>query len=131
MKKHTSTVIAVIACVLVFAVLCLSGCSQNPQDKYATYEVSENEELGCIELHYEGIVYRPYGGFYNNDFRGKQIGIREDDSESKICEVKGYDSKEWITEYSDMLMGGGNMLFKAVGVTEIPAELEKSKAYDY
>jgi len=131
MKKHTSTIIAVTACVLVFAVLYLSGCSQHPQDGYATYEVSENEELGCIELHHDGIIYRPYGGFYNNDFRGQQIGIREGDPESKICEVRGYDSKEWITEYLDVFMGGGDMLYKAVGLTDIPEELGQFKDYDY
>ena len=62
---------------------------------------------------------------------GEQIGIREGDPESKICEVKGNDSKEWISEYSDMFMGRGDMLFEAIGVTEIPTDLEKYKAYDY
>ena len=128
-RKFSSLILAVM--LIVGVVLCFSGCNQQLQGEYVEYAVSENEELGCIELHYEGVIYRPYGVFYNNDFRGKQIGIRESDSESKICEVKGYDFKEWITEYSDVFMGGGNMLYKAVGVTDIPEELKQFKQYDY
>ena len=113
----------------------LTSCKANDQNEYPTeypeYSVVENTKLGCLELDYEGVVYRPYGVFNTSDYRGNQIGIREGDPESKICEVVGYSSDEWITEYLDVPMSGGDMLFKSVDVTQIPAELEKYKQYDY
>ena len=122
----------VVVILLVFiGLFCLSSCSSNKQIDYPEYSVVENTELGCVELHYENTIYRPYGGFSTNDFRGKQIGIREGVSDSKICEVKGYESDKWIIEYLDVIMGGGDMLFKATSVTEIPNELERYKRYDY
>lgn len=106
----------------------LAGCKPNSQTEYPAYPVTENN--GFIELSHNGVVYRPYGVFSDNSYRGKQIGIREGDPKSKICEVKGHDSSQWIVEYLDEFMGGGDMLYKAVGVTEVPAELEQFKQYD-
>ncbi len=117
--------------LISLSLISLAGCALNNNDKYPEFKAVTNEELGCVELHYNGIIYRPYGGFYNNDFRGKQIGTRDGDAKIKISEIKGYDSSEWITEFDDIFMGGGDMLFKAVGVTTIPADLEKYKLYDY
>ena len=131
MKQSYPKTALPILLIMVVLTLGLAGCKNNEQTKYPEYNAVENAELGCIELEYEGVIYRPYGSFYNNDFRGNQIGIREGDLENKICEVIGYSSDEWITEYTDMFMGGGDMLFKAVGVIEIPAELERYKSYDY
>ena len=117
--------------LLLFTILLhMSSCKAEPQEEYISYSAVENEELGCAELHNEGIIYRPYGIFTSNKFKGKQIGVRDDAADLKIHEVKGYDSSEWIVEYLDVLMGG-NMIFKAVGVNEIPEELEQYKQYDY
>ena len=115
----------------VFLAISFVGCKSGEQAEYPEYAVVENAELGCVELHRDGVVYRPYGGFHNSDYRGKQIGTRESDTKSVICEVVGYSPDKWITEYFDVFMGGGNMIFKAVGVTEIPAELAEFKSYDY
>ncbi len=98
--------------------------------KYPTIRVVDNEELGCIELIYNDVVYRPFGVLSNDKLKGTQIGIREDSLDSKIYEVKGYEITEWIVDYLEVFMGG-NMLFKAVGVNEIPKELEQYKQYDY
>ena len=131
MKKIFSKIVLTLFMATVLLILGLTGCKTNEQTEYPAYNAVESAERGCIELEYEGVVYRPYGVFYNNDFRGNQIGIREGDPESKICEVIGYSSDEWIIEYLDVLMGGGDMLFKSVDVTQIPAELEHHKAYDW
>ena len=109
----------------------LSGCITAGQIDYPEYSASENTSLGCIELEYNGVIYRPFGVFNTRSFRGKQIGVRKGDPESRICEVKGYNPDEWITEYLDVFMGGGDMLFKAADANEIPAELEQYKIYDY
>jgi hypothetical protein len=129
MKKSYIKTVLTLFLVLVMATWSLAGCKSNNQTEYPAYSVTDNTEF--IELHHDGIGYRPYGVFLDHKFRGKQIGIREGNPKSKICEVKGYDSSEWIVEYLDEFMGGGDMLFKATGVTEIPAELEQYKQYDY
>ncbi|MDR1679912.1 MAG: hypothetical protein LBR81_09090 [Prevotellaceae bacterium] len=99
-----------------------------------------NSESGYAELSYDGVTYRPFGVFGGgekltvtfSEFIGNQIGIRklETPPPIKIYEIRGYNSKEWIVEYDDILMGG-NMIFKAVEVTDIPPELEKYKQYDF
>jgi len=118
-----------ISLAVVFA-LTLAACSPNDTIDYPKYSVVDNNELGCVELVYEGITYRPFGVFGHNKLRGAQIGVRDDSSDSKICEIKGYSSSEWIVDYLDGLMGG-NMIYKAVGVTEIPTELEPYREYNY
>ena len=133
MKKATGFSSLLILFLLFITILCMFGCTAETQEEYISYSAVENEELGCMELHNEGIIYRPYGVFTStksNKFKGKQIGVREDAADLKIHEVKGYDSNEWIVEYLDVLMGG-NMIFKAVGVNEIPEELGQYKQYDY
>ena len=131
MKKHTEKAIISTLLAVVLTALCFAGCGQHLPEEYVEYEVSENKELGCIELIRDGIVFRPYGIITDDGFRGNQIGVRENDTKSIICEVKGYSSEEWITEYLDVFMGGGDMLYKAVGVTEIPEELKQFRQYDY
>ncbi len=126
---------------LIILQLALTGCSNsNNQTKYPKYLETTNSELGCVELSYNGVVYRPFGIFGGgetptltfSEFIGNQIGIRkmETPPPTKIYGIKGYNSKEWIVEYDDILMGG-NMIFKAVGVTDIPPELAKYKQYDF
>lgn len=130
--KSLGAKVVTLLLIAILGIIPLIGCSQSNDDtEYPEYAVSTNSEIDCIELSYDGVIYRPYGVFPNNKLRGKQIGIRGNDTQSKICEVKGYSSKEWITEYSDAFMGGGDMLFKAVGVTEIPEDLKQYKEYDY
>ena len=114
-----------------FIILCLCGCNQHLQGEYVEYAVSENEELGCVEFKRLDTVFRPYGVIPNSDFRGDQVGKRDDNPDAKICQVNDYPTTEWIIEYDDVLMGGGDMLYKAVGVTDIPDELEQFKQYDY
>jgi len=124
LKKLLIIVIALIA------VLNTAGCSLSEKVDYPEYLVYENKDLGCIELVYEGITYRPFGSFGNKKLMGTQIGIREGVPDSKIYEIKGYDSTQWIIDYLDVIMGG-DMIFKAAGVTEIPSEFEIYRAYDY
>ena len=124
---------------LIVLQLTLAGCgNSNNQTKYPEYLETANSELGCAELSYDSITYRPFG-IFNEDgmfafdkFIGNQIGIRkmETPPPTKIYEIKGYNSKEWIVEYDDVIMGG-NMILKAVGVTDIPPELAKYKQYDF
>ena len=119
--------------LIIIVFLCFISCKANNK-KYPEYTIRDNTGLGCIELVYEGITYRPYGiltldsGF--NKFLTKQIGIREDNSNSKIYELKGYDSREWIVDYLDVFLGV-SLLLKSIDVIDIPKELERYKAYDY
>ena len=119
--------------VIIITFLCFISCKANNR-KYPEYTVKNNTGLGCVELVYEGITYRPYGiltfDFGFSKFMAKQIGIREDNPNCKIYELKGYDSREWIIDYLDVFMGG-SMLLKSIDVIDIPKELERYKAYDF
>lgn len=129
MGKTIKSAIAVLACILI--IFGTAGCRPASPAAYPEYAVAENKELNVVELNYGGVVFRPYGNIPDKSLRGDQIGIREGDPESKICEVKGYPSDGWIIEYLDVFMGGGDMLFKATGITDIPSELTQYKEYEY
>ncbi len=121
MKK----IIAGIA-LLFLAFTALTACTQEPAKPALPFIAIDNNELGCIELTRDGITYRPYGIIGERSMRGAKIGFRSGDSTS-IFAVKEYSSDEWIMESDAGFMPGGDMLLKAVGVTEIPTELEKYK----
>jgi len=116
--------------VMIALVLNLTGCTPKNQKTYPDFLETVNEELGCVELTYDGVTYRPFGVLTSTKLRGEQVGIRENSSDSKIHEVKGYSSSEWIIEQDNVLMGG-IMLLKAVDVTNIPTDLEQHMQYDY
>ena len=126
----------IFAFLTISLILILTACENDVSfDDYPVYDVTINNELNCVELNYNGIVYRPYGIFNNNSFRGNLIGVRSDresdtDPYGKIYEVKGYDSNEWIADCSDGFMSGGDVLYKAVDITDIPEELQEFKEYD-
>ena len=124
----TKSLLLIIGIVLVVS---LSGCGSNTRIEYPTIPVSENKELGCVELVIDGITFRPFGTIGHSRLRGEQIGIREDTDNGIICEVKGYEATEWLIDYLDVFMGGGDTLYKAVGITEIPADLEQYQMYDF
>ena len=125
---------AMKSALTTFVCVCLTlgttGCEPASPEAYPEYAVMENKDLNVIELSYDGVVFRPYGIIPDTSLRGNQIGIREGVPESKICEVKGYPSDEWIIEYLDIFMGGGDMLYKATGTTDIPSVLEQYKEYE-
>ncbi len=131
-KPAVWVVVAATALVVALSIgFALNRETVDPnQTGFPEYAVTDNKELNVIELSRDGIVFRPYGGMPDNTIRGKQIGIRENDPQSKICKVKGYQADEWIIEYLDVFMGGGNMLFKAIDVTEIPAALKQYNVYE-
>ena len=131
MRTRMSRSTAGVLLAVVIAALSLSGCALRVQGDYAEYAVSENHELGCVELTRLDTVYRPYGIIPVAGFRGGQVGKRSDDPDAILCQVKDYPTTEWIVEHFDVFMGSGDMLFKAVGVTDIPGELGQFKQYSY
>ena len=127
-KRLTFITVTLIVCFCMFA-----ACRTNKID-YPVYKVTDNKQLNVAELNYSGIVYRFYGSLPDGEsekaFLGEKIGIRDDSSDfNDICEVKGYDSKEWIISYQNNMMGGCS-LYKAVDGTDVPFELEKFKDKD-
>ena len=121
--------IALLAVIII--VVGLFGCGSNDTLSVIEYAATENNDLGCIELTLNGVTFRPYGVVPDSSLRGEQIGVRDDEPESRIFEAKGYSTDEWIIDYLDVPMGGGDMLFKAVGITEIPEELKQYNEYSY
>ncbi len=118
----------ILLLVLVAMMLSLAACAIKKEDdsNLPKYEVAENDELNCVEITIDDVTYRPFGAC-DEDLLDKKIGVREDSADSVIFTVKGYDPDQWIC---DMLISGmmdSPMLYKAVGVTDIPGEL---KQYD-
>jgi len=113
----------------IFVSLFLS-CKPNDNKEYPVYLISVNNDLNCVELTHNNITYRPFGVLLNNKLKGIQIGVRENSPNSKIYEINGYSSNEWIVEYLEVLMGS-NMILKAVNVKNIPQELETYKQYNF
>jgi hypothetical protein len=135
-RNHLS--LAVVVFVLLAAILLLTACNRNVSGDDATnypeYTVADNDDLGCVELNRNGVTYRPYGSFTTDSaidrFIGEQIGVWEGVPDRKIFGVNGYDSSERIVDRLEVTMGG-NMIWKAVGVSEIPSELIEYNGYDY
>ena len=119
--------------IIIFSAILVSvflSCKPHENKEYPEYLVSVNYDLNCVELTYNGVIYRPFGVLTDNKLKGIQIGVRENSINSKIYEITGYSSNEWIVEYLEVLMGT-NMILKAVNVNNIPQELVKFKEYDY
>lgn len=125
MKK---AILLALTIILAFGLAC---CSQKAIEPALPFMVSNNDELGCVELLRDGITYRPFGIADGKSLRNEKIGIHEGDSEVVIFSVKGYDSSEWILESDAGFMPASDMLFKAVTVKDIPSELERYKEYNY
>lgn len=126
-SKRTIIVIFAMLTTITFV---MTACKEEPQKAALPFIAADNDELGCVELSRDGIIYRPYGVVGDKSMRGDKIGVRGGDS-SSIFEVKGYDSSEWVLESDSGFMSAGDMLYKAVGIQEIPAKLKKYKEYDY
>jgi len=93
----------------------------------ATYEVVSNDEYDCMEIHYEGIIYRPFGVESIHNIDGMEIGITSDGH--KIYAVKGQSPREWILSYYETFMDGGSgFIYKAVGA-KIPEDMEMHQMY--
>ncbi len=54
---------------------------------YPAYAVRDNTELGCVELSYGGVTFRPYGMMDDRRLWGEQIGVRSDSPDSAIYAV--------------------------------------------
>jgi hypothetical protein len=140
MKKKINIAFYIVGGIILFVglilgagILILNLTDCDPGEKptsYPQYIEITNNELGVAELHYNGIVYRPFGSFTTNEqidkYVGDQIGVRDTSEDFKIYTINGYNSDEWIVNYLDVIMGG-NIIYKAVEVTEIPADLEQFK----
>ena len=121
-KKTVSFLLLV---VLVFA---LSACGLRKVDTsdLPALEVAVNEELGRVEITYNGIVYRPFGAC-DKALIGDAIGLRSDTDTGIVYTVKGYDADEWIIDMLTTGLMDNPALWKAVGLTDIPEGL---KQYD-
>lgn len=127
LKKRSITLTLTM---LMAITIIMTACNQEPGKPALPFIASNNNELGCVELSRDGIIYRPFGIIGDKSMRGEKIGVHGGDS-SSIFAVKGYDSSEWILESDRGFMPAGDMLSKAVGIQEIPKELEKYKEYDF
>ena len=134
MTNTSKRIVSVLLAFMAIFTMCfiLTACERKSEESVLPFTVGDNNELGCVELSRDGVTYRPFGVIGGkSSMLGKKIGVRGDDSSSPIYEVKGFASNEWIIESEEGFMTVGDMLYKAVGVQEIPQELSKYKGYDF
>lgn len=105
--------------------------------------MQDNEELGCIELVYDGKIYRPYCigesgqldsiiGYYKESY-GENITYMH-----YVFNLKEQLSDEWLVSIGDDGAGnidvnGCNMPFvwKEINVTNIPEGIEKETEWSW
>ena len=122
MKKTVSFLLLV---VLVFA-LSACGFRKVETSDLPALEVAVNEELGCLEITYNGTVYRPFGAC-DKTLIGEAVSLRSDTDTGIVYTVKDYDADEWIIDMLNTGLMDNPTLWKAVGLTDIPEGL---KQYD-
>jgi len=116
---------------LALIITTLSSCSPKEESPALPYVAQENSELGCMELSYNGKIFRPYGVIGGSSMRDKKIGVSGGADGEGIFSIKNYDSTEWILAGDDVFMSGADMLYKEVSVIEISEYLKQYKQYDY
>lgn len=135
----------VIVLSFVCYLLCLVGCGEKIKfvlpDNAIEYTVRNNEELDCLELLYDGKIYRPYCaaevshvdciiGYY------EEIHSENDKYMHYVFNLKGESSDEWLVEACDEgadYLNSCNIGFvwKEVNVTNIPKGIEKETEYEW
>lgn len=123
-KKKQICLVAIVALgslapVVVMAVILAIGLGSAPREKLPYAVMIDNREYVTISL--DGRQYIPYCAISKGS-RGKQIGIVYGDGNGKIYEFKGYPTEEWIIHA--FVADGGAMLYREVGVTDIPVGLK-------
>jgi len=93
------------------------------------YKVVSGDEYDCMEIHYNGVTYIPFGVEYEDNMGGIEIGIASDGN--IIYEIFERDPSKWIisqreTEYCSE----GGVIYKAVGA-KIPEEMKMYQMYYY
>jgi len=129
--KRTKNKAFIFLLTLVLIIPTLSSCSSQKEAPAVPYVAQENSELGCMELSYDGKIFRPYGVIGSSSLRDSKIGVSGGEDGEGVYSVKNHDSTQWILAGDDVFMSGGDMLYKEVSVTEIPEDLKQYKQYDY
>ena len=113
MKKKLYSIICLYAIISIM--LCACGKNRNLID------MSTAEGDGYIVIIWEDRTYVPFCVVSKNDCE-TQIGYLNGEPDDRVCVYKDYPTDEWIANY--LTVDGGAILFKEVGVTNIPDGLE-------
>ena len=112
MKK--AIVLAIIAAVM----LSLAACGKQQGDLADMASVSMDGKRGVV---WEDRAYVPFCVISKN-YRGKQIGYVNENTNDRISEYKGYPPEEWLVSW--LATDGGAILLKEQSVVDIPDGLE-------
>lgn len=103
--------------VVIFIAAALCACGE--KQKLVSMRTTDNGRY--VSIIWEDREYVPFCAVSKRDC-GAQIGYRDGDLNSRVCEYKDYPSTEWIANY--LTVDGGAMLFKEKSVTDIPDGLQ-------
>lgn len=108
---------------VILLILIVSLCACAKQEKQNLANMTTSIGNGYTAISWENRTYVPYCVVEKNRC-GKQIGIVNGDKEDKVFEYKGYSTDEWITNMYVSGLMDNPMLYREIGVTNIPAGLE-------
>ena len=104
--------------------LCLMSiilCSCSTNNKSDNFSRSLSDDYAAIIL--DNKTYVPFCAV-DNKYRGRQIGIVDNDDCDQVYEYKGYSTDDWIISFYKSGKMDNSMLMREVNVTDIPDNLE-------
>lgn len=115
--------------ILTTMILCLSilmiGCNQNKNLESMSYITTKD----YTAIKWNEKIYIPFCTV-DNDQRGKQIGIVDNDKNDKVYEYKGYPTDEWIISFYYSGEMDNSMLMREISVIDIPDNLQSEYEWD-
>ncbi len=109
-----------ILCILLTAVIMISLCSCSKQELEDMSTKIHDDHTDIVWGHK---TYVPYCPISTTDC-GEQIGIVDGNKDDRVYAYKGHPADEWIVNvYHSHLMDGA-MLYREIGVIDIPDGLQ-------
>lgn len=110
--------------LIYFMSLCLMSiilCSCGSSNELENFSRVSSDGYASIIL--DDKTYVPFCAV-DNKYRGRQIGIVDNDDCDQVYEYKGYSSENWIISFYKSGEMDSSMLMREINVMDIPDNLE-------
>lgn len=104
----------IFACLFIIT---MCSCGQAESTELQNMTTMKTNDYTAIV--WEDKIYIPFCAAENNR-RGKQIGIVNDDVNDRVYEATGLSTDQWIISYYNSGMMDSSMLMKEKNLTDIP-----------
>lgn len=107
-------IITMILCISMIMTACVKS---QPLENMSSIETKD-----YMAITWNDKIYVPFCAV-EKSFRGKQIGIVDNDKNNQVYEYKGYSPDEWIISFYYSGEMDGCMLMREINVKNIPEKL--------